>query len=161
MMVKNLAQIASASVRFQSASVRLATENRTEHMAHGRRRGFDPVAPAFIPIPLAVQASKRIRHPPLLLEMQHALKACACRLHTGAAGSGLAWVPPDRLRRRVDSRNRSAGCGPRRGAFADSVLKRNRPVIRLWGMPSPCVGMQVVHDIAATKNENAFFSQDR
>jgi len=41
MMAKDLAQIASASVRFESALVRLATE-----LAHGRRRGFDPVAPA-------------------------------------------------------------------------------------------------------------------
>jgi len=48
-----------------------------------------PVAPC-IPTPLVVQASKPIRHPPLLLEMQQAPKACACRLHTGAAGSGLA-----------------------------------------------------------------------
>ena len=57
-------------------------------LAHDRRRRFD-VAPC-IPTPLAVQASKPIRHPPLLLEMQHAPKACACRSHTGAAGSGLA-----------------------------------------------------------------------
>jgi hypothetical protein len=153
MMVKDLAQIASASVRFESALVRLATE-----LAHGRRRGFDPVAPASY------------------------LSHLQCKHRNRSAIHPFYWKC-NMLRRRARAdyiqerqvvvwrRYRQIGFGAelilvidQRGVilgeeqFADSVLKRNCPVIRLWGMPSPCIGMQVVHDIAATKNENAFFS---
>jgi hypothetical protein len=96
--IKLRSKIMGCSDRSQPSFLNALRATRVEYfqavtnklLAHSRRCGFDPVAPAFIPIPLAVRASKPIRHPPLLLEMQHAPRACACRLHTGAAGSGLA-----------------------------------------------------------------------
>src|SRR5215469_11132369 len=45
--------------------------------------------------------------------------------------------------------------------LADPSFKRDRPVVRLRRVPSPGIGMQVVHDVSASQNENAFFSQGR
>jgi len=45
--------------------------------------------------------------------------------------------------------------------FADSVLKRNCPVIRLGRVTSPSIRMQIVYDVATAEDENAFFSQLR
>jgi len=41
--------------------------------------------------------------------------------------------------------------------LADSSFKRDRPIVRLRRVASPSIGMQVVHDVAAAKDENAFF----
>ena len=41
--------------------------------------------------------------------------------------------------------------------LAHSCFKRDRPIVGLRRVPSPGIGMQVVHDIAASQNENAFF----
>jgi len=45
--------------------------------------------------------------------------------------------------------------------FPYSALKRHCPVIRLLGVPSPCIGMQIVHDITAPDQEDTLISQNR
>lgn len=42
-----------------------------------------------------------------------------------------------------------------------SLLKRNRPIVRLLWVPSPCIGMKIVNEVAAANDEDALFSQGR
>jgi hypothetical protein len=147
----------SSSSRGQFEIVWVQKNRFDKLLAHDRRRRFDPSLPAFLPHLQCKHRNRSAIHP-------------------------FYWKC-NRLRRRARAdyiqerqvvvwrRYRQIGFGAelilvidQRGVilgeeqFADSVLKRICPAIRLWGMPSPCIGMQVVHDIAATKNENAFFS---
>ena len=42
--------------------------------------------------------------------------------------------------------------------LAHSCFKRDRPIERLRCVPSPSIGVQIVHDIATAQNENPFFA---
>src|SRR5437660_6920447 len=42
-----------------------------------------------------------------------------------------------------------------------SLLEGDRPFIRLLRMPSPCVCMQVMYEVAAAHDQNAFFPERR
>ena len=41
--------------------------------------------------------------------------------------------------------------------LAHSCFKGDRPIERLRRVPSPSIGMQIVHDIATSQNENPLF----
>jgi len=42
--------------------------------------------------------------------------------------------------------------------LANASFKRDCPIVRFRRVAPPSVGMQVVYDIAATENKDAFFS---
>ena len=45
--------------------------------------------------------------------------------------------------------------------FPHPPLKRKGPVVGLLHVSAPCIGMQVVHDIAAPYEKNALIAQNR
>jgi len=56
------------------------------HMAHGRRRGFETPSLLHHSYPTCGASIETDPPSPLLLEMQHAPKACACRLQQSDPG---------------------------------------------------------------------------
>ena len=79
---------------------------------------------------------------------------CECRQRRTAAHNGPAWALLVPLTAELILVITSGLCFPR-GAAADSSFKQ---IAQSYGSvrSSPSIGMQVVHDVAATEDENAF-----